>query len=106
MNNPPDFKDQLEVYAAKMRMENDPMWRVGVEAERTRMKADAARMAIADLEESRWQFSQAIIPFMPEPAPVALQSAPEPPRVHVNSHHLDPYPEEVFEAPKFMGGRG
>lgn len=95
MTHQPDFTDQLEFYTAKMRMENDPMWRVGVEAERTRMRADAARLAIADLEESRWQFSQAIAPFLPapaEPAPVSLSEAAAHP--YMNGHHADHYAED------------
>jgi hypothetical protein len=107
VTNEPDFADQLALYTAKMRMENDPMWRVGVQAYEQQMKADAVRMAIAGLEESRWQFSQVIAPFLPEienGAPVALQSAPAQ-SFNVNSHHDDLYPdfvEEPFKKPRFM----
>lgn len=81
MNSEPDFTDQLQLYTAKMRMESDPMWKVGVQAYQQQLKADAVRIAIADLEEARWRFSQVLTPFLPEPSesqPVALQSDPAP----------------------------
>lgn len=81
MTNNRDLIDQLDLYSAKMRQERDPIWRAAVEAERMRIRADAARMAIADMEEARWRFSQVLTPFLPEPSesqPVALQSDPAP----------------------------
>jgi len=105
VNNEPDFTDQLEAYTAKMRMENDPMWGVGVQAYQQKMKADAVRLAIADLEEARWRFSQVLTPFLPEPVesqPVALQSDLAP---QFNGHYADDY-EEAFDMPNVVRGMG
>lgn len=108
MTNERDFTDQLEAYTAKMRMENDPVWRVGVQAYQQQLKADAVRIAIADLEEARWRFSQVLVPFLPEPAesqPVALSGAPA---GYSNGHYAGDFHDYDDDGlPRFMnGGQG
>lgn len=100
-NSELDFTDQLELYTAKMRMESDPMWRVGVQAYQQQLKADAVRLAIADLEEARWRFSQVLSPFLPETAkrpPVALSEAPA-------AHQEQPYYDDDPLPQMFNGAR-
>jgi len=104
MNSDRELIEQIDLYAAKMRQEADPLWRAAVEAERMRIRADAARMAIADLEEARWRFSQVLTPFLPEPTesqPVALQSDPMP--TFNGYHYQDPLGDDL---PSFIGREG
>lgn len=109
MTYEPDFTDQLETYRAKMRQENDPVWQVGIQAYQQKLKADAVRLAIADLEAARWQFSQVLVPFLPEPAkpePVALHGVPAGHSEGHHAYHADAgLAEDEFDPPLFMGVR-
>lgn len=98
-----DFIDELTDYAAKMRQEYTTIDDVLEQAVEHRVKVRVARKILAEAEEGRLQFSRALAPFLPERAPVALQSDPAP---RFNGHHSDPYPdyEDQFDAPRFMNG--
>lgn len=74
----PDFIDELSDYAAKMRQEYMTVDDVLDQAIEHAAKIRVARKLFSEAEQGRLAFSNALQPFLPEPAPVALQSAPAP----------------------------
>lgn len=94
-----DLIDELNDYAAKMRQEYMTIDDVLDQAVEHKAKIRVARKLLSEAEEGRLQFSNALRPFLPEPAPVPLYSEPAP---HANGHHYedDPLPQ------MFNGGRG
>jgi hypothetical protein len=78
MNYERDFIDELSDYAAKMRQEYVSIDDVLDHAVEHAAKIRVARKLISEAEHGRLQFSNALAPFLPERAPVALQSDPTP----------------------------
>jgi len=71
-----DFIDELTDYATKMRQEYVSIDDVLEQAVEHAAKIRVARKLISEAEHGRLQFSNALRPFLPSPAPVALSEAP------------------------------
>jgi hypothetical protein len=110
----PDFIDELTDYATKMRQEYLTIDDVLEQAVMHSVKVKAARKLLSEAEQGRLAFSNALRPFLPEPAPTPLQSAPTP---QFNGHYRDPNLDtesEFFgselhddlEMPRVARGRG
>lgn len=101
MNNEPDFTDQLELYAAKMRQEHGVIQGDEdlVRMIRYRAKLRALHEEAYETEAMRRAVSIALQPFAPERPPVSLQSAPAQP-------YVDPLDDEIYEMPNVVRGMG
>lgn len=87
MNYERDFIDELNDYTLKLRQEYMTIDQVLDESVEYAAKVRVARKLISEAEQGRLMFSNALRPFLPEPAPVALQSDPTP---QYNGHYADP----------------
>lgn len=107
MNNSPDFTDQLELYAAKMRQEHGVI--EGDEALvrmiRYRAKLRALHEEACETESMRRTVSMALAPFAPERPPVALQSAPAQPARFGFDSEAEFFGDDLYDdVPKVVRG--
>lgn len=100
MNYERDLIDDLTDYTTKMRQEYFSVDDVLDHAIEHAAKIRVARKLISEAEHGRLQFSNALRPFLPEPAPVVLQSDPAP---QFNGHYADPFGDDL---PSFIGREG
>lgn len=102
-----DFIDELTDYSEKIRQEHaairDEQALVGLIRYRARLRA--LHEEVYETEVMRGAVSQALRPYLPEPAqpaPVALQSDPTP---HVNGHYADPFQDDDLPMPAYLRER-
>jgi len=91
MKHERDFIDELTDYATKMRQEYMTIDDVLDHAIEHAAKVRVARRLFSEAEQGRLAFSNALQPFLPERAPVALHSDPMP---YSNGHHNDPFQDD------------